>query len=127
MDVIKWLSIWWNTWSALIQQNVICWQMWQSIFPKIVPNLPEQTEKHLCTIFYKKIWKLFGENVNYLFKCLNNILEFTMNINPSADHNIYRDTHKGWDFRDDCTEFIFLSIYSWFPATINLYLSLPDQ
>ena len=79
----------------------------EAVFPKIVPNLPEQTEKHLGTIFYKKIWKLFWENVNYLFKCLNNILEFTMKINPSAEHSIYRVTHKGWDFRDECTEFIY--------------------
>ena len=37
-----------------------------------------------------------------------------------------RVTNKGWDFRDDCTEFI-LSLYSWFPATVNLFLSLQNQ
>jgi len=36
---------------------------------------------------------------------------------------IYRVTHKGWDFRDDCTKFIlFVCLYSWFPATMILFL-----
>ena len=29
-------------------------------------------------------------------------------------------THKEWDFRDDCTEFIlYISLHSWFPETVN--------
>ena len=38
----------------------------------------------------------------------------------------YKVTHKGWDFSDDCTELIlFVSLYSCFPATVNLLLSAP--
>ena len=30
--------------------------------------------------------------------------------------------HKGWDLRDNCTEFILsVSLYSWCPATVNLF------
>ena len=35
---------------------------------------------------------------------------------------------NGWDFRDDCPEFkLSVSLYLWFPATINLVLSLPNH
>ena len=34
-------------------------------------------------------------------------------------------THKAWDFQDDCTEFIWsVSLYVWFPSTVNLSLCL---
>ena len=40
----------------------------------------------------------------------------------------YRATHKGWDFRDDCTDYIlYVSLHSWFPATTNLLLYLPNH
>ena len=40
--------------------------------------------------------------------------------------NMYRVTHTEWDFRDDCTEFMwFVSLYLWFSATVNLFLSKP--
>ena len=38
----------------------------------------------------------------------------------------YRVTHKGWDYKDDCTEFIlFVSLYSWLSGTVNSILSFP--
>ena len=41
--------------------------------------------------------------------------------------NIYSVTHKRWDFRDDCSEFkLSVFLYSWFPATVNLFLTLPN-
>ena len=40
----------------------------------------------------------------------------------------YRVTHKGWDLRDDCTDYILcVSLHSWFPATTNLFLYLPNH
>ena len=37
----------------------------------------------------------------------------------------YRVTHKGWDFKDDCTEFIVsVFLYLRFPASLNLFLSM---
>ncbi len=36
---------------------------------------------------------------------------------------LYRVTHKGWAFRDDCTEFVpSVFLYSWFPAIIHFFL-----
>ena len=40
---------------------------------------------------------------------------------------VCRATHKGWDFIDDCTEFkLSVSLYPWYPATVNLGLSLTN-
>ena len=40
----------------------------------------------------------------------------------------YRVTHKGWDFRDDSTDFIMsVSLNSGFPAAGNLILSFPNM
>ena len=37
----------------------------------------------------------------------------------------YRVTHKRWDFKDDCSEFIkYVFLHSWFPVSLNLYFSL---
>ena len=42
--------------------------------------------------------------------------------------NMYRVTHTEWNFRDDCTEFMwFVSLYLWFSATVNLFLSKPNK
>jgi len=37
----------------------------------------------------------------------------------------YRVTHKGWDFRDDCTQFIlYISLYLGFSATLKLFQAI---
>ena len=39
---------------------------------------------------------------------------------------MYRVTHKGWDFRDDCTEYIKNFLNSYFPEVTHLFLAVPE-
>ena len=44
------------------------------------------------------------------------------------NYSFYKVTHTKWDFRDDCTEFIrSFPLHLWFPATVNIFLSLPNH
>ena len=54
-----------------------------------------------------------------MLKGIVHLFENTIKLLKLA--TLIRVTHKGWDFRDDCTEFIMsVSFYLWFPATVNL-------
>ena len=62
---------------------------------------------------------VWGVTWNYVYRPLNHRVV----INNTK----YRVTYKGWDFGDDCTEFLLsVFLYTRFPAPVNLYVSLPN-
>ena len=55
------------------------------------------------------------------------VICFSFDLTINSFHYNFHDqlhfTHKGWDFRDDCYEFLLsLSLCLWFLATANLFI-----
>ena len=65
----------------------------------------------------------------YNYKILGNVgFPNTIQYKYYSILYVYRVTQKGWDFRDDCAEFIWsISLYLCFFAAVNLFLFLQNH